>query len=116
MHTFCVDLEFDPATTRVYGSYWERYPLPHDRYWSALEFLGFEVVESGCDARLRVALAGAASPAYYGPSGELTCYLAVVPGVYETRAQGTISSLSQPWRCSSAGTCSKPRSVNGMPS
>ncbi len=42
--------------------------------------------------------------------------LAVVPGVNGTSPQAAISSASQSWRFSSAGTCSKPRSVNGVPS
>jgi hypothetical protein len=64
--TFCVDLGFDPATTGV---------LQEPHFSSALAFLGFEVVESGCDARLEVTLVAdwPASPARY--SGDLTCYL-----------------------------------------
>ena len=42
--------------------------------------------------------------------------LGVVPGVCETSAQTVISSVSQPWRWSRAGTRSKPRAVNGVPS
>jgi uncharacterized membrane protein YphA (DoxX/SURF4 family) len=43
--------------------------------------------------------------------------LVVVPGVYETGwAHTGISSISQLWRCSSRGTRSKPRAVNGVPS
>ena len=46
----------------------------------------------------------------------LHAWLDVVPGVNETSPHAAISSASQSWRFSSAGTCSKPRSVKGVPS
>ena len=42
--------------------------------------------------------------------------LGVVPGVNGTCRHAAISSASQSCRCSSGGTCSKPWSVNGVPS
>jgi hypothetical protein len=65
--TFCVNLKFNRKTTEVSKSGFS-YPL---------QFLGFKVVKSGCDARLQVAFAARpASPAQYAfPSGNRICYL-----------------------------------------
>jgi hypothetical protein len=40
--------------------------------------------------------------------GSSSVRLAVVPGVSGTSPHAAISSVSQPWRCSIAGMCSKP--------